>query len=74
MNKAKRNYKSKCKSRNIDFYLHEQDLYNFSKEINFNKFVKDMLRVAKQMGKDAIIKWLRANVLKCQAVKLRLTL
>lgn len=57
MNKAKRNYKSKCKSRIIDFYLHEQDLYNFSKEINFNKFVKDMLKVAKQMGKDAIIKW-----------------
>lgn len=57
MNKAKRNYKSKCKSRIIDFYLHEQDLYNFSKEINFNKFVKDMLRVIKQMGKDAIIKW-----------------
>lgn len=45
MNKAKRNYKSKCKSRNIDFYLHEQDLYEFSKTINFQKFVKDMLQL-----------------------------
>ena len=44
MNKAKRNYKSKCKSRNIDFYLHEQDLYNFSKTINFQAFVKLCLK------------------------------
>ena len=50
MNKAKRNYKNKCKSRNIDFYLHEQDLYNFSKTINFNKFVKNALRNALQYG------------------------
>lgn len=50
MNKAKRNYKNKCKSRNIDFYLHEQDLYNFSKTINFNKFVKNALRNALQFG------------------------
>ena len=46
MNKAKRNYKNKCKSRIIDFYLHEQDLYNFSKTINFNKFVKNALKEA----------------------------
>lgn len=44
MNKAKRKYKSKCKSRNIDFYLHEQDLYNFSKTINFQAFVKLCLK------------------------------
>ena len=44
MNEAKKNYKSKCKRRNIDFYLHEQDLYNFSKEINFQAFVKLCLK------------------------------
>lgn len=44
MNKSKKNYKNKCKRRNIDFYLHEEDLYKYSKTINFNKFVKDCLR------------------------------
>lgn len=57
MNKTKRNYKRKCKSRNIDFYLHEKDLYDFSKEINFNKFVKEMLKFAEQMDKKSIIEW-----------------
>lgn len=61
MNKAKRNYKSKCKSRNIDFYLHEQDLYNFSKSINFNKFVKDLLKIAMQMGNEAVAQWQRKD-------------
>jgi len=61
MNKAKRNYKSKCKSRNIDFYLHEQDLYNFSKSINFNKFVKDLLKTAMQMGNEAVAQWQRKD-------------
>lgn len=50
MNKAKRIYKSKCKRRNIDFYIHEQDLYIFSKTINFNRFVKNALRNALQYG------------------------
>lgn len=44
MNKAKKNYKNKCKRRNIDFYLHEQDLYNFSKTINFQAYVKLWLK------------------------------
>lgn len=44
MNKAKRNYERKCKSRNITFYLHEQELYNFSKTINFQAFVKLCLK------------------------------
>lgn len=43
MNKAKTNYKRKCKSRKVDFYLHEEDLYNFSKSINFQAFVKNAL-------------------------------
>lgn len=44
MNKSKRQYQKKCKSRNIDFYLHEKELYEFSKTINFQKFVKDKLK------------------------------
>lgn len=48
MNEAKRNYKKKCKTRNIDFYLHENDLYEFSKSINFQKEVKDFLRRLKE--------------------------
>ena len=50
MKQAKVNYKKKCKSRKVDFYLHEQDLYNFSKSINFSKFVKKALRNALQYG------------------------
>ena len=57
MNKAKINYKRKCKSRKIDFYLHEKDLFDFSQKINFNKFVKDMLKTGKQMGHVVIEKW-----------------
>lgn len=44
MNKTKKKYKNKCKSRTIDFYLHEEDLYEYSKKINFSKFVKSCLR------------------------------
>lgn len=44
MNETKRNYKNKCKSRIIDFYLHEENLYNFSKTINFQAFVKLCLK------------------------------
>lgn len=47
MKQAKVNYKKKCKSRKVDFYLHDQDLYNFSKEINFNKFVKNCLTIVR---------------------------
>lgn len=46
MKQAKVNYKKKCKSRKVDFYLHDQDLYNFSKSINFNRFVKNALKEA----------------------------
>ena len=44
MNEAKTKYNKKCKSRIITFYLHESDLYEFSKSINFQKEVKDFLK------------------------------
>lgn len=44
MNKAKRKYAKKCKSRIITFYLNEVELYNFSKTINFQQFVKLCLK------------------------------
>lgn len=44
MNKAKKDYKSKCKTRTITFYLHEKELYNFSKTINFQAFIKLCLK------------------------------
>lgn len=45
MNKAKQNYKSKCKKREVVFYIKDNNLYEFSKTINFQKFVKDALRI-----------------------------
>ena len=45
MNKSKRNYQQKCKRRTIDFYLYETDLYEFTKTINFQKYVKDMIQL-----------------------------
>lgn len=51
MNKSKQDYKRKCKSRIIDFYLHEKDLYNLSKQINFSKFVKDALKAYQERNK-----------------------
>lgn len=44
MNEAKTKYNKKCKSRIITFYLHERDLYEYSKTINFQKRVKDVLK------------------------------
>lgn len=44
MNETKRNYKRKCKTKLITFYLHEKELYEFANKINFQKFVKDCLR------------------------------
>lgn len=45
MNEAKRKYKRKCKTRIVTFYIHEQELYEFSKSINFQKFIKDILQL-----------------------------
>lgn len=43
MNEAKKKYKAKIKSRKVDFYLCDEEIYLLSKSINFNKFVKDKL-------------------------------
>ena len=51
MNKAKRNYKSKCKKREVAFYIKDIDLYEISKIINFQKFVKNCLRNKTQIDK-----------------------
>lgn len=47
MNKSKQNYKSKCKKREVVFYIKDNELYEFSKTINFQKFVKTALRIYK---------------------------
>lgn len=48
MNKAKANYKKKCKTRKITFYTNSRDkaLYEFSQTINFQAFVKNALENA----------------------------
>lgn len=48
MKRAKRIYKKKLKIREVTFYLHEEDLYNFSKTINFTALIKDALKEAKR--------------------------
>lgn len=48
LKRAKRTYKKKLKIREVTFYLHEEELYNFSKTINFNGLVKDALKEAKR--------------------------
>lgn len=53
MKKAKKNYRNKCKRRTIDFYLHEEALYNFTKQICFSNFVKMCLRKAMEEKKGA---------------------
>lgn len=53
MKETKANYKKKCPSRKVDFYLHEKDLYEFSKTINFNAFVKAMLKLFKSAPSDS---------------------
>ena len=51
MNKAKGNYKSKCKKREVDFYIKDNELYEKSKTFNFQKFVKNCLRNKTQIDK-----------------------
>lgn len=45
MKQAQRNYKKKCKSKIITFYMHEKDLLDFANSINFQKYVKTCLKV-----------------------------
>lgn len=51
---AKKRYRQRCKRRSIDFYLHEVDLYEFSKTISFNRFVKDELKKLKERKEKGI--------------------
>lgn len=44
MNEAKTKYNKKCKSRIVTFYLYERDLWEYSKRINFQKRIKDILK------------------------------
>lgn len=48
MNKAKLKYKKQCKQKVITFYKHDKDLLDYANTINFQAFVKDALRKAKQ--------------------------
>ena len=41
---AKAKYNKKCKSRIVTFYIHEKELFEFSKKINFQAFVKECLK------------------------------
>lgn len=44
MKQALRNYKRKLKTKTITFYLHERELYEFTKQMNFQRFVKSLIR------------------------------
>ncbi len=46
MKEAQRKYKTKCKQRVITFYPNEEVLYEVSKMMNFQAFVKDCLKQA----------------------------
>lgn len=39
-----KDYKKKCKQRVITFYPNEREMYELSKKINFQGFVKECLR------------------------------
>lgn len=43
MKDIKRKYKRKCKTRIITFYLKENELYEFSKTLNFQATIKNYL-------------------------------
>lgn len=44
MNEIKRRYKNKCKKRQIVFYKKDNEIYEKSKLINFQRFVKLCLK------------------------------
>ena len=44
MKESKRKYQKKLKSKLVTFYLHEDDLLNYAKTINFSRFVKQALK------------------------------
>lgn len=45
MNKAKKKYARKCKSKVVTFYLKDKELYEYANTINFQDYVKSCLRV-----------------------------
>jgi hypothetical protein len=44
MNNAKRRYKRKVRQKTITFYIHEAELYEYTKSLNFQAFVKSLIR------------------------------
>ena len=46
MKESKRKYQKKLKSKLVTFYLHEGNLYEYAKTINFSRFVKEALKEA----------------------------
>lgn len=49
MNETKKKYQKKCKSKVITFYLHEQDLLDYANTLNFQKCVKNWLKLSMTM-------------------------
>lgn len=47
--------KEKCKQRIIMFYPKDQDIYEYSKTINFQAFIKAKLRELKEGGDNGTI-------------------
>lgn len=45
MNKAKKTYAKKCKSKIVTFYLKDKEIYEYANSINFQEYVKTCLRV-----------------------------
>ena len=52
MKESKRKYQKKLKSKLVTFYLHEDSLYQYAKNINFNQFVKKALKEAMKGTKE----------------------
>lgn len=46
MTEAQKKYKKEVKSKIITFYKHENDLLDFANSINFQKYVKQCLKVS----------------------------
>lgn len=49
MNETKKRYKKKIKTKKIDFYLDEADLYAYAQRINFQKNVKWFLKASMKL-------------------------
>lgn len=56
MTEAQKKYKKEVKSKIITFYKHEKDLLDFANSINFQKYVKQCLRISMLKREAFIIK------------------